>query len=614
MTALPESRIMAQVPLRVKFLVLLLLGVVTVTLATLLMVRWTIEEKIRAEIASDLRNSVLTFKTFQRERETTRNHAAELLADLPTVKALMTTADAVTIQDASAATWRFSGSDLLALADPKGKIMAVYGNRQEVTLATTQEALARSIQLPVRQQWWFLGGHLYEVFFQPIYSGGSNQERVLGVLALGYEINEQTAEDVGRIAGSQVAFLYGDTVVASTIAPARQADFIRQFQGRDGPAARRTISDDLAAQDLQWGQERYLATSLELTSGSPTPPRLVVLKSYDVATARFGSLYRKLVGLGCLALLGQSLLVFAAVRRYTRPLEKLVAGVRALGLGDFNYPLDVQGRDELAEVTASFVRMRDDLRETQQQLLESEKLATVGRMANSISHDLRHQLTPMMANAEFLLDKNLDPEQAEELYQEIRDAVRRMTELLDSLLEFGKTRKALSPAYGSVKEVMERAIRAVQSHPSVYNVNISFDCQGNQEGWFDPRKMEQVFYNLLLNASQATSPDRGKIEVVIREHQDGVEITIRDNGVGIPEHLRHRIFEPFVSYGKENGTGLGLTIARKLLTDHRGFIEIAESAPGRTTFRLLLPLETEPEEESEVDRSRTVPAAHTSTK
>jgi len=628
----------------VKFLVLLLLGVMAVTLATLLMVRRTIEEQIHDEIAGGLRNSVLTFTTFHRESEATHNHTAELLANLPTVKAQMTTADSATIQDASTETWQLSGSDLLALAGPKGTIMAVHANTPAVTLARTQEALRRSVQLPVNPQWWFLGGHLYEMFFQTIYSGDSKHERVLGVLAVGYEINERVAEDVSRIAGNQVTFLYGTSVVASTIAPGQQPDFIRELQGRTG-------SGDLSAQDLQWGQEHYLATSLVLTSRYPTQPagkacgtepglsspkdasacaesaqpgvpstpvsaadefsrggesapavRLIVLKSYDVATARFRSLYRKLAGLGILALLGQSLLAFAAVRRYTRPLEKLVAGVRALGEGDFNYPLDVRGRDELAEVTASFIRMRDDLRETQQQLLVSERLATVGQMANSISHDLRHQLTPIVANAEFLLDKNLDRDQAEELHQEIRDAVSRMTELLESLLEFGKTRQALAPTHASLKEAMEGAIRAVQRHPSVHNVSISLGYEGNHEAWFDAKKVEQVFYNLLLNASQATSSG-GKIEVAIREKQQGAEITITDNGLGIPEHLRHRIFEPFFSYGKENGTGLGLTIARKVLTEHGGTIELAESAPGRTTFKLFLPFGSEPDEESADGRS-----------
>src|SRR5439155_22713790 len=177
-----------------------------------------------------------------------------------------------------------------------------------------------------------------------------------------------------RIAGSQVAFLYGKTVVATTIALSRQADLMRAFHDTNA-------GQPVSAQDVRLGSERYLGASVDVTPGPDPKVCLNVLKSYDQATAKFRGLYRTLLALALFALLGESLLAFAIFRRYTKPLEELVGGVRALGKGDFSYPLDVQGNDELAEVTASFIRMRDDLQQTQQQLLEAERLATIGRMA-----------------------------------------------------------------------------------------------------------------------------------------------------------------------------------------------------------------------------------------
>jgi signal transduction histidine kinase len=574
---------MTKVPLRVKFLVLLLAGVLAVTVATILVVRQKVENQVRAEISDDLRNSVLTFTAFQTEREATLSRSAELLANLPTLKALMTTEDVATIQDESSETWHLSGGDLMVLAGPSGKVMAVNVVAKEVTPAAISALLNRSFQLSASKQWWFLQGHLYEIFFQPIYFGSSREGRLLGVLALGYEINEGVAKEVSRIAGSEVAFLYGNLVVATTIAPARQAEFTQKFHQVSGAQLPYSA-------DIQLGQERYLSSSIEVMPGTAPSVSLSVLESYDAATARFRDLYRTLVGLGILALFGQSALAFAIFRRYTRPLDKLVAVVRALGKGDFAYPLDVQGRDELAEVTASFIHMRGDLQQTQRKLLESERLATIGRMASSISHDLRHQLTAVVANAEFLSERNHEPEQSEELYQEIRDAVGRMTELIDSLLEFSKTRDALSPSFGSVEETMQRAIRSVQRHPSVQKANITLSCHGNSTGWFDSRKLERVFYNLLLNACQAVAPDSGEIAITMQETPSGVEITVSDNGVGIPENLRAMIFEPFLSYGKENGTGLGLTISQKILEEHGGTIKLADSSPGRTTFIMTVPL------------------------
>src|SRR6267154_3717475 len=126
---------MTKVPLRVKFLALLLTGVLAVTLATILVVRQKVENQVRVEISGDLRNSVLTFTAFQAEREATLSRSAELLANLPTLKALMTTEDVATIQDQSNETWHLSGGDLMVLAGPTGKVMAVNVVAKEVTPA-----------------------------------------------------------------------------------------------------------------------------------------------------------------------------------------------------------------------------------------------------------------------------------------------------------------------------------------------------------------------------------------------------------------------------------------------------------------------------------------------
>jgi nitrogen fixation/metabolism regulation signal transduction histidine kinase len=101
------------------------------------------------------------------------------------------------------------------------------------------------------------------------------------------------------------------------------------------------------------------------------------------------------------------MLVLAVSDTFAKPLGNLVRAVRALEKGDFNYPVKVQSADELAEVMQSFEQMRSSLRETQQQLLRNERLATIGQMASSISHDLRHQFTSIVANFEYLRENGL---------------------------------------------------------------------------------------------------------------------------------------------------------------------------------------------------------------
>ena len=583
---------MVKLRMRTKFLLSMLLISTGLTCTSLLLVRRSVQGQVKKEIFADLHNSVSTFRNFQRERELALIHSAELLADLPNLRALMTTQHEATIQDASNDLWRLAGSDLFVLADRTGRVVALHTASPGLTHEMAQQSFGATLSQEGPEHWWFGAHHLYEVFLKPIYFGPAAENRLLGFLVIGYEIDDKVASQVSRIAASQVAFFYGDSIVKSTLTPSQETELARQRVVRSAP-------DVAEPEEVQLGDERFLGTSLELSARKTPSVRLSVLKSYDQATAFLDSLNRLLLALGLTAVVGGSALVFLISHTFTRPLGDLVAGVRALEKGDFTYSLDARGGDEVAEVTRAFNRMRDSLLNTQRELLEAERLATIGRMASSISHDLRHSLAAIVANAEFLCESRLSSEQREELYQEVRIAVNQMTDLIDSLLEFSRTRESLRPTYGSVKESVERVAQAIWARPEFHHVRIAVNQQGNSTGWFDPKKLERALYNLLLNSCEAVAANAGNIEVELREVADGVEVRVRDNGRGIPESIRGKLFEPFVSYGKENGTGLGLTVVQKIVQDHGGDVTVEKTSTEGTVFRLLLPLTSSSESTSE---------------
>jgi signal transduction histidine kinase len=569
--------------MRTKFLLSMLLITAGLTWTSLLLVRRSVQAQVKKSIFADLHNSVSTYQNFHRERELTLTHLAELLADLPNLRALMTTQHEATIQDASTDLWRLGGSDLFVLADRTGKVVALHTATPGFSRDMAQQAVSRPFGQEGSSQWWFGAKHLYQVFLKPIYAGPVADDKLLGFLVIGYEIDDTVASQVSRIAASQVAFYYGDTIVRSTLDPTHEAELSRH------PIVH-SSSGIPEPEQVQLGDERFLGTSLELATEKTPSVRLSVLKSYDQATAFLDSLNRLLLALGLTAVLGGSALVFFISHTFTRPLGNLVAGVRALGRGDFHYQLDAQGGDEVAEVTGAFNRMRDSLLKTQQELLDAERLATIGRMASSVSHDLRHSLAAIVANAEFLCESRLSTDQREELYQEIRIAVNQMTELIDSLLEFSRTRESLRRTYGSVKESADRVVQAVRTHPRFHPVRIVVRQEGNSTGWFDTKKLERVLYNLLLNACEAISGEDGRITIDLREVLGGLQIRVSDNGRGIPESIRGKLFEPFTSYGKENGTGLGLTVVQKIVQDHGGDVVVEKTSEEGTIFRITLPI------------------------
>ncbi len=573
--------------LRTKFLLSMVAVSATLTFATLWVVQHTVQQQVRVGIERDLENSVSAFHNFQRQREEMLERSAALLADLPNVRAMMTTRDAATIQDASRDLWHLAGSDLLLLADGSGRVMALQAASPEISAREGQEFFPSVVTQEETRHWWYVEGHLFEVFLQDIYFGPKSEHKVLGYLLLGYEIDDRFARELSRISASEVAFQYGGAIVRSTLKPAQEAELLKTTPRSDAGGMREP-------DEIRLGEERFLATSVGLPASGGTGPNLWVLKSLDQATAFLRNLNELLLALGLTALGAGSLLVFVISLTFTRPLENLVAGVRALEQGDYSYPLEARGGDEVAEVTGAFDRMRTNLQKTQRELLDAERLATIGRMASSISHDLRHSLAAVVANAEFLCESGLTPAQREDLYAEIRIAVNQMTDLIESLLEFSRTRESLRPSYGDARSAVERAVQSVKAHPEFQRIGIRVTSEGLTEGWFDFKKLERALQNLVLNACEAVPADSGRIEVGLRRVGEKLEVRIEDNGPGIADAVREKLFDPFVSHGKENGTGMGLTVVQKIVQDHGGDVAVEQTSATGTTFRIRMPLSPAP--------------------
>jgi signal transduction histidine kinase len=223
-------------------------------------------------------------------------------------------------------------------------------------------------------------------------------------------------------------------------------------------------------------------------------------------------------------------------------------------------------------------------------LIEAERLAEIGMMACSISHDMRHSLSAIYANAELLESRDVCPSTRADLLLEIQEAVRAMTERIDSLLQFGKSGRNNLLVHEHVSEVVEKAIAAVKFHPDGRNVSITVGRLPPVEAEIDARSLESAIYNLLLNACQAVALSTcvPEVNVHVTEVDEQICITISDTGPGIPALVRGTLFNPFVTAGKPNGVGLGLTLARQIAEEHGGSVRLEESNPGRTVFTLSL--------------------------
>jgi len=597
---------MRSLRLRTKFLLSILAITAGLSATTLAVVRYGIERQVRASLRDELRNSVRTYQSFAQQREESLGRSAELLANLPNVRALMTTDDEPTIQDASANIWQLSGSDLLVLADRGGKLAAFRCGNSGFTREIAGAQLRTSLQSPKSRDWWFGDGHLYEVSLQPIYFGPASQEDLIGMLAMGDEINERTAAEFGKIVASEVAFGYGGTLISTTIPGLRGGAKMRVTgvadQGNSG-----------AATELQIGKEHYMSATVKLSADAARPVTFTVLKSLDQATAFLQRLNHILLLLGLLSFVAGGGLVFFISHTFTKPLSNLVEGVRAFERSDFTYPLESNGGDEVAEVTGAFARMRTSFQLAQQEqqqleerLRQAHKMEAVGRLAGGVAHDFNNLLTIIRGNSDLLEDRPGADDFQRRCVEQIQKASGRAVSMTRQLLAFSRM-QVLAPRVLVLNAIVNEMGKML---PRLIGEDIEYTFEaepGLAAVLADPGQIEQVILNLAVNARDAM-PNGGKLtlrtaNVAMSEAQAAqhppmtpgkyVLLSVADTGHGMDENTKVHIFEPFFTtkeVGK--GTGLGLATVYGVVKQSGGFIWL-ESQPGQgARFEIYFPQTT----------------------
>jgi signal transduction histidine kinase len=573
----------ARLRLRTQLLVANLLIICALLGAILLVVRHTVRSEISQGVASGTNASLAAFENVQQQRDLQLSRTAAMLSELPTLKALMTTRDALTVQDASETFWKLAGTQLFVLAAPapSAQILGFHSAKPEWNSADAQANLSKSLEQREDASWWYGGGRLYRVSLRTIMAGEGADARQLGILAVGYEVDAAVAQQLAVVSGSQIALTANDRIIASTISKPEEVGFSAMLQS--GAAAQ------AQNRELRIAGNPYQIAYSTIHEGAPASVKCYVMMSLDPAYAFLGRLNRTILILGVSAVVLAALLLGFVSKTITRPLDNLVAAVRALAKGDYSYSITPRGSSEVAELGESFSKMRNELQAAEERRFATERVAAFGRAATSISHDLRHYLAAVVANAEFLYEAEKLRINRDEVYSEIRTASEQMTDLLDSLRELARAEVSISPMPASLSQTIRRAVDAVRARPELRGMEVAISPMGDMDGTFDAKKIERAFFNLILNACEASLPVQGRVCVEMRSVQDSFEVRVTDGGAGVAPAVRATLFDPFVSFGKTNGTGLGLAIVSKIVHDHRGAVSVEKTSDAGTTFLVKFP-------------------------
>ena len=270
-------------------------------------------------------------------------------------------------------------------------------------------------------------------------------------------------------------------------------------------------------------------------------------------------------------------------RTIVRRVESLRQGARRIGAGELDARIELEGRDELAELASSFNQMAASLAHEQAALVRSQKLASIGQVAAGVAHELNNPLSVILGYIKLL--RKAPGAIADEL-RIIEDEARLCQRIVQELLDLARPHRL---AIGSVDLVMltreaierldsagalrDRQVRVVASHPVLVSA--------------DSDKLRQVIANVVVNAAEATAAT-GTITIDAAATGAQASLTIVDDGPGIAPEIRDQIFEPFVTT-KPHGTGLGLAIAQAIIEAHGGRIAISSSPTSGTRVTLELP-------------------------
>jgi two-component system, NtrC family, sensor kinase len=277
-----------------------------------------------------------------------------------------------------------------------------------------------------------------------------------------------------------------------------------------------------------------------------------------------------------------ALAVLYLSRSVARPLARLGEGAAAVAAGDLDARIELHTPDEFGALAAEFNAMTVALRHHQEQLVESEKLAGIGRMAAGVAHEINNPLQVVIGYLSLHRDVP-DPQLREDLAAAHGEALR-CREIVEGLLELARPADPTAPV--DLRALCEDVAARLRVAVRPSTVRLKVDGAGLARG--DGPRVRQVVFNLMKNAVEAAGP-AGEVDVRVGEAgPELVEVVVSDTGPGIAPEARARLFEPFFTT-KEAGTGLGLAVSRAIALAHGGDIDVRNGEPAGAIFTLRLP-------------------------
>lgn len=565
---------------------------------SVLLILYALNNQLKNKMTDTLVHDLVRIRSVLLEYQEARLELLELksrfLADEPRLKAAVETQDPSTVTREAQKFLPAIETDFLLITDENGRILAQLGNLHldapsvgDVPAIRGAQQMQKNTMLVQVQQQVFL------IISRPItVMDPFGRTFLLGTISLGQLIDEKFLEKVKNLTGSEVGFISRTDSLAS---------FQTLFSFSNAARADTTFfahsMKSQQVQEIEIEQEKFLVLAVSLFPGKFSH-RLLLFKSPDNALKPIlWPMQNVLLFIGAISLFGTLLLSFLLARGITSPVTKLVQAARQMRQGDLSTPIPVAGNDEISYLAENFEELRlslkkkiSELEKTYSRLVQSEKLATTGKLLAQLSHEINNPLHNISSALEAAKNKFQNDRKAADLVEIAFEEVQRLAKLVRQTLDFYR-QSPHGRTLVDFNDILEELFKISEKSFLKNGIQIVKNYAGDLPKISANRdQLKQVFLNLLLNARDAM-PDGGKLEIKTLHHENRLQIEISDSGIGIPPENQSKIFDAFfTTKSQASGVGLGLSVSYEIVRQHNGEIEV-ESEPGQgTRFRISLPV------------------------
>jgi two-component system, NtrC family, sensor kinase len=445
----------------------------------------------------------------------------------------------------------------------------------------------------------------------PIHMAG----RTVGVIYGGLLLNHDTGivDRIGETVFKNEAYR-GRNVGTATIflKDLRIATSVKSLSGKRaiGTYASPAVAHQVLDEGIKWTDRAQVLEDWHITAYEPIIDLMgkrVGMLYVGVLEAQYADVRRKAItvfaGITLAGMITAIILGWLFTGRAMRPVSHLIRASSEISSGNFAPDIGPISRDDIGQLQKKFLMMTDALKEREERqkaeseihLIQSEKQASVGKLAAGVAHEINNPLTAVLTFTHLILRRKDLPAEVRTDLETVATQTERVREIVKSLLDFAR-QTAITPEPMDINGLIEDSIRLMQNQAHIKGVTLAFKgAEGLSDFTLDRNQCQSVLINMIINALDATPAD-GRIDIQTRrtdtdtDNGRGVEITIADTGSGIaPDHME-KLFDPFFTtkdVGK--GTGLGLAVSAGIVQRHGGTIKVKSKPGAGTTFTLWLP-------------------------